>query len=82
MIQLLDVAGFRTLQIGIGMPLSLTGSIVHLSVLELQLEQPQLVAQRLGHRDAMVTATIYAHVSNEQDETASQKFADASKRAI
>ena len=41
-----------------------------------------MVAQRLGHRDAMVTATIYAHVSNEQDETASQKFANATKRAI
>lgn len=45
-------------------------------------EQLHVVAQRLGHRDAMVTATIYAHVTNEQDETASQKFADASKRAI
>lgn len=45
-------------------------------------EQLHVVAQRLGHRDAMVTATIYAHVSNEQDETASQKFADATKRAI
>ncbi len=29
-----------------------------------------VVAQRLGHRDAMVTATIYAHVSNQQAETA------------
>ena len=45
-------------------------------------EQLHVVAQRLGHRDAMVTATIYAHVSNEQDETASQNFANANKRAI
>jgi integrase len=45
-------------------------------------EQLHVVAQRLGHRDAMVTATIYAQVSKEQDETASQKFADATKRAI
>lgn len=34
-----------------------------------------VVAHRLGHRDAMVTATIYAHVSDEQIETASERFA-------
>ncbi len=56
----------------------------HLHATELlRLGEPlHVVAQRLGHRDAMVTATIYAHVSNEQDETASQKFANATKRAI
>lgn len=36
-----------------------------------------VVAHRLGHRDAMVTATIYAHVSDEQIETASERFAVA-----
>jgi integrase len=36
-----------------------------------------VVAHRLGHRDAMVTATIYAHVTAEQSEKASQVFARA-----
>jgi integrase len=36
-----------------------------------------VVAHRLGHRDAMVTATIYAHVTDEQIETASETFAHA-----
>jgi len=36
-----------------------------------------VVAHRLGHRDAMVTATIYAHVTDEQIETASETFAKA-----
>jgi len=51
----------------------------HLHATELlRLGEPlHVVAQRLGHRDAMVTATIYAHVSNEQAETASNKFANA-----
>jgi len=34
-----------------------------------------VVAHRLGHRDAMVTATIYAHVDTEQAENASETFA-------
>jgi hypothetical protein len=34
-------------------------------------------AHRLGHRDSMVTATIYAHVTDEQIETASETFAHA-----
>ncbi len=56
----------------------------HLHATELlRLGEPlHVVAQRLGHRDAMVTATIYAHVSNEQDETASQRFAEASRKVI
>ena len=56
----------------------------HLHATELlRLGEPlHVVAQRLGHRDAMVTATIYAHVSNEQAETASERFATASKGAI
>ena len=44
-------------------------------------EPLHVVANRLGHRDAMVTATIYAHVSNEQAETASNTFAKAAKSA-
>jgi integrase len=34
------------------------------------------VAHRLGHRDAMVTATIYAHIDNEQAVMASETFAE------
>jgi integrase len=51
----------------------------HLHATELlRLGEPlHVVAQRLGHRDAMVTATIYAHVSDQQAETASSKFANA-----
>lgn len=54
----------------------------HLHATELlRLGEPlHVVAQRLGHRDAMVTATIYAHVSNEQGETAASRFADAANR--
>jgi integrase len=36
-----------------------------------------VVAQRLGHRDAMVTATTYAHVTSDQAENASIVFAKA-----
>ena len=45
-------------------------------------EPLHVVADRLGHKDPMVTATVYAHVSNEQGETASSTFANASKSAI
>jgi integrase len=34
-----------------------------------------VVAHRLGHKDAMVTATIYAHVTSDQIENASTVFA-------
>jgi integrase len=56
----------------------------HLHATELlRLGEPlHVVAHRLGHKDAMVTATIYAHVSNEQRETASERFASATKSAI
>lgn len=55
----------------------------HLHATELleQGEQLHVVAERLGHRDAMVTATIYAHVTNRQAETASTRFADAFSNA-
>ena len=49
----------------------------------LRLGEPlHVVANRLGHRYAMVTATIYAHVSSEQAETASERFASASREVI
>ncbi len=56
----------------------------HLHATELlRLGEPlHVVADRLGHRDAMVTATIYAHVSSEQAETASTRFAKASVEAM
>ena len=38
-------------------------------------EPLHVVAHRLGHRDAMVTATIYAHVDTEQAVSASEAFA-------
>ena len=37
----------------------------------------QVVAQRLGQRDAMVTATTYAHVTSDQGENAAISFAKA-----
>ena len=40
-------------------------------------EPLHVVAHRLGHRDAMVTATIYAHVDTEQSVSASETFAKA-----
>jgi integrase len=51
----------------------------HLHATELlRLGEPlHVVANRLGHRDAMVTATIYAHVSDQHAETASSTFANA-----
>lgn len=36
-----------------------------------------VVAQRMGHRDPMVTASIYAHVTNDQAENVSLIFAKA-----
>lgn len=55
----------------------------HLHATELlRLGEPlHVVASRLGHRDAMVTATIYAHVSDQQAETASSTFANAVESA-
>jgi len=40
-------------------------------------EPLHVVAQRLGHRDAMVTATVYAHVYDEQAESAAASFSNA-----
>lgn len=56
----------------------------HLHATELlRLGEPlHVVSDRLGHKDPMVTATIYAHVSNEQGESASNTFANASRKSI
>ena len=45
-------------------------------------EPLHIVADRLGHKDPMVTATVYAHISSEQKETASLTFANASKKSV
>lgn len=69
----------RKLSRNAGMRLARLHDLRHLHATELlrQGEQLHVVAERLGHRDAMTTATIYAHVSNEQAETASNNFANA-----
>lgn len=56
----------------------------HLHATELlRLGEPlHVVSDRLGHKDPMVTATIYAHVSNEQGESASNTFATASRNSV
>jgi len=56
----------------------------HLHATELlRLGEPlHVVSDRLGHKDPMVTATIYAHVTNEQGESASNTFANGSRSAV
>ena len=55
----------------------------HLHATEpLRLGEPlHVVSKRLGYKDPMVTATIYAHVSDEQAETASSTFANGARLA-
>ena len=55
----------------------------HLHATELlRLGEPlHVVANRLGHKDAMVTATVYAHVTDEQGESASNTFANGIRLA-
>ncbi len=38
-------------------------------------EPLHVVSNRLGHADPAITATVYAHVSNEQADNASTTFA-------
>jgi integrase len=40
-----------------------------------------VVSKRLGHADPMVTATVYAHVSDEQADKCATTFADNAKLA-
>ena len=70
---------FRKLTKKAGLRATRLHDLRHLHATELlrQGEQLHVVAERLGHRDAMTTATIYAHVSNEQAETASVTFVNA-----
>ena len=74
---------FRKLVKGAGLRATRVHDLRHLHATELleQGEQLHVVAERLGHRDAMVTATIYAHVTNRQAETASNRFANAFSNA-
>jgi integrase len=55
----------------------------HLHATELlRLGEPlHVVSKRLGHADPMVTATIYAHVSDEQADTTSTTFANSASLA-
>jgi integrase len=39
-------------------------------------EPLHVVAERLGHKDAMVTATVYAHVTPKQSRKAAQSYQD------
>jgi len=68
-------AGLRTIRLH---------DLRHLHATELlRLGEPlNVVSDRPGHKDPMVTATIYAHVSNEQGESASSTFANASRKTV
>jgi integrase len=70
---------FRKLIKETGLRLIRLHDLRHIHATELlRLGEPlHVVAHRLGHRDAMVTATVYAHVSDHQIETASDTFAHA-----
>jgi integrase len=39
-------------------------------------EPLHVVAERLGHKDAMVTATVYAHVTQQQSKKAADSYAE------
>jgi len=73
--KLSKVAGLRSIRLH---------DLRHLHATELlRLGEPlHVVSDRLGHKDPMVTATIYAHVSDEQAETASNTFANGTRNAI
>ena len=75
---------FRKIADRAGLRITRLHDLRHLHATELLgLGEPlHVVSDRLGHRDPMVTATVYAHVSNEQGESASKTFANASKSAI
>jgi len=75
---------FRKLLVKAGLRVTRLHDLRHLHATELlRLGEPlHVVSDRLGHRDPMVTATVYAHVSSEQAETASATFANGSKSAI
>ncbi len=74
---------FRKLSDRAGLRSTRLHDLRHLHATELlRLGEPlHVVSDRLGHKDPMVTATIYAHVSNEQGESASNTFANASRNS-
>ncbi len=68
---------FKKLSVKAGLRVIRLHDLRHLHATELlRLGEPlHVVANRLGHKDAMVTATVYAHVTDEQAESASDTFA-------
>ena len=68
---------FKKLSVLAGLRVIRLHDLRHLHATELlRLGEPlHVVANRLGHKDAMVTATVYAHVTDEQAESASDTFA-------
>lgn len=75
---------FKKLSLQAGLRSIRLHDLRHLHATELlRLGEPlHVVSDRLGHKDPMVTATIYAHVSNEQGESASNTFANASRKTV
>jgi len=72
-------AVFRTMCDRLNLPHTNLHGLRHLHATALLRDGEPLhvVAQRLGHRDAMVTATVYAHVYDEQAESAAASFSNA-----
>lgn len=66
----------------LGLPAQRLHDLRHIHATELLRSGVPLhvVADRLGHRDPMVTATIYAHVRAEQAESTAEIFAQALER--
>lgn len=72
---------FTRLRLNLGLPSQRLHDLRHIHATELLRAGVPLhvVADRLGHRDAMVTATIYAHVRADQAESVAEIFAKAVK---
>lgn len=70
---------FASLRKSSGLPEQRLHDLRHLHATELLRAGVPLhvVADRLGHKDAMVTATIYAHVRQDQAESVAEIFAKA-----
>ena len=70
---------FTSLRKRLGLPEQRLHDLRHIHATELLRAGVPLhvVADRLGHKDAMVTATIYAHVRQDQAESVAEIFAKA-----
>ena len=70
---------FQSIRKGLGLPPQRFHDLRHFhATTQLEAGVPlHVVSARLGHRDAMVTATIYAHVTDQQARTAGLIFAKA-----